>query len=137
MRHFTRQFLSMTCSTHHLISIENLEQQHSCHAVHTLLTEGYQLSYQAHRGPGGLSGRELVLRLLAPDGRRVTGAQVIVTVVDALGNQRLARSPESAGGYLIDLSTAARGICHIEVEVITGGRLLTDYFTVELEGYRV
>ncbi len=134
MRQLARHLLSMTCNAHKMIPIEKLEQQTTCGAVHTLLSEGYLLSYQIHRHPTGVSGRELVLQLLGPDGLKVAGAQVIVTAVDALGNQNLARAHQGPAGYIIDLNGAVGGFCHIEIEVITGGLLLTDYFTFELGG---
>lgn len=132
MRQLARYAFSMACSANLMIPIEKLEQQHSCRAVHTLLTEGYLLSYHVPPHTAGVPGRDLMLHLLDPDGNRVVGAQVIVTTVDALGNQRLARAVEGTGGYTIDLNPAAVGFCHIEIEVITGGLLLTDYFTFEL-----
>ena len=78
--------------------------------------------------PAERSG-SMVLFISRPDGRLVTDAQVITTLIDSQGTQTMSRARQFLGGYLIASTQLPPGSYRMEAEVITDSRLLTNEFT--------
>ena len=95
--------------------------------VRTALIEGFRFSYCLPDSPPG--ERRLLLRLTTPGGEPVSTAVVVYTVIRPGTGSRPAPGVPLAGGFLLDLGRA--DACQVETEVITGGFLLTDEFSLE------
>ena len=70
----------------------------------------------------------LLLYLGDTEGRIISDAQVITTIIDQQGSQQSSRALPFKGGYMIDINHLPIGQYRVEAEVVTYGQLLTEEF---------
>lgn len=67
-----------------------------------------------------------------PKGKIVKNAQVVTTITTPNGDRQItSRAWPFKGGYLIPTHELAPGDYFVETEIVTGGRLLTDMFSLK------
>ena len=72
----------------------------------------------------------LVIFISDSDRQIVKNAQVVTTIIDQNGSQRMCRARAFKGGYLIDTGQLMPGQYRVEAEIVTNGWLLTDEFNL-------
>jgi len=70
----------------------------------------------------------LLLLVSNPQGKIVKNAQVIYTIINQSGEQRMNRARPYKGGYVVGINNLNSGRYRLETEVATDGQLLTDEF---------
>ncbi len=70
----------------------------------------------------------MMLFISDQDGKMVKDAQVVHTVINQEGLQKMSRSRIYKGGYTVAINHLPTGKYRLESEIITGGQLLTNEF---------
>ncbi len=86
---------------------------------------GLQVAGRLHQEPLD----SLILFVSDPQGKIVKDAQVINTIIDQEGGQKMSRAYPYKGGYVVGIDHLSTGRYRLETEIITGGQLLTDEFS--------
>ena len=96
--------------------------------VQSSLNEGFCLTFILTAGTADTPPEALMLFVNAPNGREVTEAQVVFTLLGPGNEGLLARAVPQNGGYAVPLPRREPGVCLVETEVITDGQMLTEHF---------
>lgn len=128
--HITRTFfLCLACVANMVLPADAMSDRAADddhRQLHASISEGYRLSFSL------ADASILKLSVNHPEGFPVNDAQVVITLIDRQGRHHPTRAAAEADGYRVDAGPHAATLCQVEAEVITGGHLLTDHFSIAL-----
>jgi len=100
------------------------------HAIHLAFVSG-NFDLQGVSMHPGEPVRSLLLYLGGPEGRVMTDAQVITTLIDASGGHYTCRATPYKCGYFADIAPLPAGRYRVEAEIIANAQLWTEEFVVD------